>query len=105
MTKIAKAQLLGRWLHSNEEDTASQSVYRPATFSFGPARGRRGFELRPDGSCTSIGIAPQDGSAEQPCRWEFKDGNEPRAILHLPTGETQVLRVASVDDQKLVVRK
>jgi len=103
--KIARNLIVGRWLHSHEEDTDQHSVYRPANFSFGPARGRRGFDLKSDGTCTSIGIAPEDGGAEQSCRWEFKAGKIPRAIVHLPNGETQELSIESVDNEKLVVRK
>jgi hypothetical protein len=105
MTDDARRLLTGRWLHSHEEDTPTQSVYRPEGFSFAPARGRRGFELHADGSCTWIGIAPQDGSAESPCTWEFAGGKEPRAILHMAPGKSEVMRIASIDKGKLVVHK
>jgi len=97
--------LLKRWRHSHEEDTATETVYRPESFGFAPSRGRHGFELRPDGTCTFVGIAPQDGMAEESCTWELENGKELRAVLHLGSGKNRVLHIASVDDQKLVVRK
>jgi hypothetical protein len=46
------ARLHKRWLHSYEEDTETEAVYRPESYAFPPSRGPRpGFELRPDGSC------------------------------------------------------
>src|SRR5438034_663791 len=39
-----------RWLHSHEEDADAAKVYRPDDYPFPPARGRMGFELKPDGS-------------------------------------------------------
>jgi hypothetical protein len=105
MKEQSRHLLLGRWLHSHEEDTATESVYRPGSFPFGPSRGRRGFEFRPDGSCTSIGIAAQDGPAEEHCKWEVKNGKDLRAILHFDSGKDRIFRIASVDSDKLVVRK
>jgi hypothetical protein len=105
MTPIARGLLTGRWLHAHEEDTPTHSVYRPEGFSFAPARGRRGFELRPDGTCTWIGIAAEDGPATSSCTWEFAGGKEPRAIVHFGEGKTEVLRIVSVDKGKLVVNK
>ncbi len=46
-----RQQILTRhWVHSHEEDTATQTVFRPATYDFPLSRGRRSFELRPDGT-------------------------------------------------------
>ena len=59
---IARQYLYQHWVHSYEEDTESEMVYRPAAFAFPPSRGRTGFEFSPGGACTVIGIAPTDGS-------------------------------------------
>lgn len=54
-----------RWWHSFEEDHDDVRVYRPEGFDFPPARGRRGLELRPDGTCIEFtigrGDAPEAG--------------------------------------------
>jgi hypothetical protein len=94
-----------RWLHSHEEDTATERVYRPAAHPFPPSRGRTGFELRPDRTCTRIGIAARDGSSETGCTWSYADDGEPVATLSLEGGGSQVLRIVSVDADRLVVRK
>src|SRR5260370_746002 len=45
---IAPQLLQRRWMHSREEDTATEMVFRPASYHFPPARGRTGFALGPD---------------------------------------------------------
>lgn len=93
-----------RWLHSHEEDTANEMVFRPATYSFPPSRGRTGFELRPDGSALAIGIARADGPQEGEAEWSFQGGSEIR--IQVPkTRETRSLNLLSVAPDRLVVRK
>ena len=43
-------QLAGRWVHSHEEDTGDEMVFRSADYAFPPSRGRESIELRADGS-------------------------------------------------------
>lgn len=93
-----------RWLHSHEEDTATEMVFRPATYLFGPSRGRTGFELRPDGSALAIGIARADGPQEDEAKWNLQAANEIR--IQVPkTQETRSLNLLSVAPDRLVVRK
>ena len=42
--------VVGHWVHSHEEDTDAEMVYRPASYAFPPSRGRTSFDLRADGS-------------------------------------------------------
>lgn len=97
-------QLARRWLHSHEEDTPTERVYRPADYAFPPSRGRMGFELKPGGTCVRIGISPRDGSTEQHCTWKVGRGREPTLTLEAG-GQREELRVVSVDADRLVVRK
>ena len=93
-----------RWLHSHEEDTPTEMVFRPASYSFPPSRGRTGFELRPDGSALAIGTAPADGPKQGQAKWSLQGGNEIR--IQVPeTQETRSLDVLSVAPDKLVARK
>ena len=46
---VDPALLVQSWAHSHEEDTASEMVFRPKSFKFGPSRGRRSIDLGPDG--------------------------------------------------------
>ena len=92
------------WVHSYEEDTDSESVYRPASFAFPPARGRTGFELLPDMSCRLVGIAAADGSEVTEGTWEI-EGEDTLCIRIKRRGTGQVLRVASIDHDRLAIRK
>ncbi len=98
--------IVGTWLHAHEEDSETETVYRPADFDFPPARGRRGYEFRPDHTGSYIGIAARDGAARTPCKWRLR---KKRRVLELELsaddGRTEVLRVASLDKERLVLRK
>ena len=99
-----RALLHRHWVHSHEEDTATETVYRPAGFPFPPSLGRTGFDLKPDQRCAGYGIAPGDGSEEFAATWELDDDDrltiydERRRPMH-------VLQVVAVDAERLVVRK
>ena len=75
-------ELLGRWLHSREEDEGDVRVYRPAGYDLPPARGRRGLEFRPDGELLVIGPGPADKPEAAAGRWE--PAGEHRARVSLP---------------------
>ncbi len=53
-------QLAGRWVHSHEEDSGDEMVFRPADYAFPPSRGREAIELHPDGSYTGSVPGPVD---------------------------------------------
>ena len=96
-----RRNLLRRWLHSHEEDTAEGQVYRPAGYAFPRARGRAGFELRDDGRCEYIAIGRGDRPEVVTGEWTL-DGD--RIRMRLETGESTEMRVVSVDRERLVVR-
>ncbi len=104
-SEIVRQYLYQHWMHSYEEDTESEMVYRPAAFAFPPSRGRTGFEFSPGGVCTVIGIAPTDGSQKSDCRWDLDDADDPRIIIYSGSGETHTLYVRNVEKDKLVVLK
>jgi hypothetical protein len=92
-----------RWVHSHEEDTDKEMVFRPAAFEFPPSRGRTSFELKPDGALLEGGIGPTDRPVETQGTWELEDD---RLLLRRDPSETpRVMRIASVDDDRLVVEK
>jgi hypothetical protein len=41
--------IYNNWVHSYEEDTENEKVYRLSTFEFPPSRGRDGFEIDENG--------------------------------------------------------
>jgi hypothetical protein len=99
-------QLLSRrWLHAHEEDTATEMVFRPATYKFPPSRGRRGFELKTDGALVDIGIGPVDRPQETPGTWRLEKDGPLLLFLGGAAEPSRVLKVLSVDRNRLVVRK
>ena len=96
----------GRWLHSHEEDNASEMVFRPASYNFPPSRGRTGFDLRPDQSLAEIGIAPSDGPQETAGRWELEPGN--KLAFYDKQGSrkaARTLQIVSASKDRLIVAK
>ncbi|MHC4972399.1 MAG: hypothetical protein ACYTG3_08700 [Planctomycetota bacterium] len=92
------------WVHSHEEDTERERVYRPATFPFPPSRGRTGFDLKPDNRCAGFGIAPADGVEEYAATWDLDDDDR-LTIYDDRRRPVHVLQLVSVDDDRLVVRR
>jgi len=54
--------LFRHWVHSREEDTPEAHVYRPSDYPFPAARGRRGFEIKPDREFIEYDFAAADGT-------------------------------------------
>ena len=77
--------IVGHWVHSHEEDTDAEMVYRPASYSFPPSRGRTSFELRDDGSYVERSPGPVDVPVESRGSWSLEgdrlllvaDGDDP----------------------------
>jgi hypothetical protein len=102
---VTERTLLHRhWVHSHEEDTERERVYRPATFPFPPSRGRTGFDLKPDNRCAGFGIAPADGVEEYAATWDLDDDDR-LTIYDDRRRPVHVLQLVSVDDDRLVVRR
>ena len=59
---IDPERLQGRWVHSHEEDTDDEIVYRSAAsgYDFPRSRGREALELHPDGSYGGVVPGPVD---------------------------------------------
>jgi hypothetical protein len=97
--------LTNRWIHSHEEDTDSEMVFRSADFNFPRSRGRTGFELRPDKSLVEIQPGAGDRPEETDGRWELQLGKK---LLFFKPGAkepTRALKIVSADNDKLVVAK
>jgi hypothetical protein len=63
--ELRAEDLEGRWVHSHEEDTDDERVFRPASYTFPPARrGREAIELRPDGTYVESAPGPADRPEE-----------------------------------------
>src|SRR5258705_10101208 len=88
--------LCQQWVHSREEDTSTEKVYRPADYAFPPSRGREGFEFNADGTFKRIGIAPTDLSKVAEGTWEIQNENAGR--VQIETGDSQnVMAIGSLN--------
>ncbi|MEE8626031.1 MAG: hypothetical protein V3T19_11875 [Acidiferrobacterales bacterium] len=103
--KIKREFLYQRWIHSHEEDSDTEMVYRPSNFAFPPSRGRTGFELKSDGSCIEIGIGPADGFYESQGTWETQEDDHLTVCINPQTNNMRVMHVTSVDKDRLVIMK
>lgn len=94
------------WMHSHEEDTANETVYRPADYDFPLSRGRSGFELKPDNKLSEINIAPTDKTAEDMGSWQLKSDDEQLKLQLKPNDSAaRDLEVKSVSKDRLVIKK
>jgi hypothetical protein len=105
MGKISPHDLHQRWVHSHEEDTADEMVFRPESFPFPRSRGRSGFELKPDQSMVEIGIAPADGPLINHGRWSLDaDG---RLLFYDKSSSKPVrnMKITSASNDRLTIKK
>jgi hypothetical protein len=104
MASLDKDALHQTWMHSREEDTDTEMVFRPEGYNFPPSRGRTGFTLKPRGMLAEIGIAPTDAQSRTEGKWELEDDK-----LVFYQGDkakpTRVMQIASADKDRLVVKK
>ena len=101
MTLHGAAALQGRWIHSHEEDSAAEQVFRPPSYAFPPARkGRTAIELRPDGTYVEFTPGPADAPEEAARgRWAI-DGE--RLMLG---GDRPAWEIAAAEPDRLAIRR
>jgi len=97
--------LAQRWLHSREEDTEGEMVFRPDGYAFPPARGRAGFELRPDGSLVQLAPGPTDQHQETAGSWSLDEAAEPRLVLTEGSQSPRTRRILAFAPDRLVLEK
>jgi hypothetical protein len=100
MSTVEPTALAGSWVHSHEEDGDAGRVFRPASYSFPPSRGRSRLELRPDGSYTEETPGPTDRPEAASGRWSLEGG---ALQLEPESGTPRVLRVVSAEPDRLVL--
>ena len=103
--QVDRGALARKWVHSHEEDTSDQTVFRPETFKFPPSRGRKSFELRPDGTMVHSGIGPDDRPNLRTGSWQLKETDT--LVLQPSDSNTQstVMRVIQVGPDGLIIKK
>ena len=107
------------WVHSHEEDTPTEMVFRPAGWKFPPARGRKSMRLNADGGLVEGQPGPDDRpTTAATARWRAADAQHVEVFRGIvpPAGSfagpaaaagkpDRVLEIASVTKDRLVVRK
>ena len=94
-------ELFQHWVHSFEESSGQQAVYRPVTYSFAPARGREGFEIKENGTFISHSIAPGDGNMTIEKKWVLQDDE----LVVSGKADRQRYKLVSVTKDKLVLQR
>lgn len=101
---VDRSDLVGRWVHSHEEDTDSELVYRSSTFTFPRSRGRVALALRADGTYSEDAIGADDRPAPAAGTWEF-DGNVLRLAPSTPGTPVRSLDVVTMAADRLTFRR
>ncbi len=102
MAEFNRDAIVGAWVHSFEEDTSEESVYRPKGFSFSRARGRREFHLQSNGkvfdNSTGKGDLPEPVSGD----WDVENA---QVSIHYLDGSEEQFSIKDVSPEKLVIMK
>ncbi len=96
--------LVGRWVHSHEEDTDAELVYRPSTFAFPRSRGRDALELRADGTFSEAAIGADDRPTPADGTWNL-DGPAIRLTPNAPNASIRTLDVLTSAADRLTFRR
>ncbi len=99
----SRDQLVGHWVHSHEEDTDDEMVFRPATRSLPPSRGRAQLELRADGTYVESSPGPVDLPEQSTGSWSLEGdrllltggAGRPDYAWHITAAESDRLTVRS----------
>lgn len=97
-----KTVLYQHWIHSHEEDKATEGnrTYRPASFAFPFSRGRDGFEIKKDGVIISHPIAPSDGNLDIEEKWKLEDDT----LIIEGKDRISKYKIISLTSEKLVMK-
>jgi hypothetical protein len=101
---IDRSALHQQWVHSHEEDTATEKVFRPASFAFPRSRGRAAMALKLDGGLVETGIGPTDRPQESRGTWKLEDDD--RLTIYEKGRKTpkRTMKIVSLDKDRLVVK-
>jgi hypothetical protein len=101
--KIDLHSLTQTWVHSHEEDSPGEMIFRPGSYPMPPSRGRRSFQLLQDGQLRSAGPGPDDRIVPSQGTWSM---SQPDVLtMKSAGGATSTMKILSVENDKLVVKK
>ncbi len=100
-------EIYENWARSHEEDTERVEVYRPRDFAFPPSFPRPGFEIKENGEFQEYVPAPNDAGVVpgRAGRWTAVGRNIIRLRFDDPEAESYMLRIASVEEGVLRIRR
>lgn len=102
--KFKKDALHGEWVHSCEEDTDDEIVFRPASYDFPLRRQPRDvYEFQPDGKFVKGTATAADSIKQADGEWELAGDDE--IAFRTESEPNRKLQIASVEDDKLVLKK
>ena len=102
---IDRNALHQHWVHSHEEDTATETVYRPASFAFPRSRGRSAMALKPDGGIVETGPGPTDRPQESRRTWKLEEDGALSIYEKGKKKPKHTIKILSLDQDRLVIKK
>jgi hypothetical protein len=108
MDKNSKKTLQKHWIHSYEEDSESEKVFRPSDYKFALSRRpREFFQLNQDGTLLSSDSFANDSPTFKSGNWAIE--KDDKLIIYpnekkLKT-EAKELIIASIEKDKLILKK
>ncbi len=103
--KSLKESLEQGWMHSWEEDTDTETVFRPASYKFPLSRRpRKSLTLKPDGTLIEGAGGPNDALQETEGTWKL-EGDRLAFYKKSASKPGRVMKIVSLDKDRLVVRK
>jgi hypothetical protein len=91
------------WIHSHEEDSGDELVFRPAAYSFPPSRGRTGYDLRSNGTLRLTGPSPEDRQSSSDGTWQLTEPGE--LVLNVAGQGVRRYVITSLSKDKLVLKR
>ena len=104
MNELPK-EIYKHWIHSHEEDTNEEKVFRPSSYDFPLSRGREGFEIKDNGEFIKYSIAPDDRSKKVVGHWKPEGPDKILVYFDDPKIEPCTLDIKSSEHDALVVKK
>lgn len=104
-SKIEK--IIGCWTDSYEEYNSGSepSIYRPCDFkNFPPSRFRAYFELRADGSCTYLMLAPNDAHKSREGTWNYDKNSKELTIRNASRNIEKQYVLVNISDNLLTIK-
>ena len=96
--------LIRRWTHSHEEDSADGMVFRPSDHAFPPSRGRASFELFSDQKLIEHDVGANDAGAQAAGRWSMMGKDEIAFFRGTSVRPTRLWRIVTAEKDRLVLQ-